>query len=89
MTGTENDMKKLIIKVTEIQTLQLRNDGEFLKLYISFSVGEPFYIKWKATSDNAVRAERTYDSIRKALVEGSSYVEVIDDEAEYNRTNNE
>ena len=84
MTNTENNMKKLIIKVTEIQTIQLREYGEFLTLYISFSVGGPFYIKWKATSDNVKRAENTYDTIRKALAKGSSYAEVIDDEAEFN-----
>lgn len=79
MTGTENDMKKLIIKVTEIQTVQLRNDGEFLKLYISFSVGKPFYIKWKATSDNVKRAKHTYDTIRKAIATGSPYAEVLEE----------
>jgi hypothetical protein len=80
-------MKKLIIKVTEIQTVQLRDDGEFLKLYISFSVGNPLYMKWEATSDNVARAKNTYDTIRKALAQGSSYAEVIDDKAEYNRVN--
>lgn len=88
MTTTENNMGKLLIKVTDIQTVQLRDDGEFLKLYISFSVGEPLDMKWEATSDNVACAKNTYDTIRKALAQGSSYVEVIDDKAEYNKTNN-
>lgn len=67
--------------------MQLRKDGELLKLHISFSVGKPFYIKWEATSDNVERAKFTYDMIRKALEKGSSYAEVIYDEAEYNREN--
>jgi hypothetical protein len=46
-------------------------------------------MKWKATSDNVARAKNTYDTIRKALAKGSSYAEVIDDKAEYNRTNDE
>ena len=67
--------------------MQLRKDGEFLTLYISFSVGKPFCIKWKATPDNVARAKFTYDMIRKAIEKGSPYAEVIDDEAEYNREN--
>lgn len=88
MTITENSMEKFIIKVTDIQTVQLRNEGESLKLYISFSVGEPFYIKWKATSDNVECAKNTYGMIKKALANGTPYVEVLD-EAEYNRGRSE
>jgi hypothetical protein len=79
-------MGKLIIKVTDIQTVQLRKDGEFLKLYISFRVGEPLDMKWEATSDNVKRAKQTYDTIRTALGKGSSYAEVLEEE-EYNRVN--
>lgn len=84
MTDTENSMERLIIKATDIQTVQLRNDGEFFKLCISFSVGEPFDIKWKATHDNAECAKNTYNTIKKALANCTPYVEILEEE-EYNR----
>lgn len=78
MTGTENNMEKLLIKVTEIQAVQFKKYDELLALYVSFSVGKPLYIKWKATSDNVKRAKNTYDTIRKALATGSQYAEVLE-----------